>query len=268
MEAAKYECRGNARDNFHDASIGHPSRMEPRGNAREMLEDASIGHPSRMEVTENLGALASRFHESAENPGAGASGGVSGKITTSANWHVYGKAHRGQGGGQPSRKQRLGWEGATTANKLARITYPPCPAGCTEEMSAAAMEDVPSRKEAFKQLVTLISDRRATTDTQGGNREPSVSRKAKEHHGESREQSVYGKAKGRQSERLQEPPAKRSRTTSGGGRGDWLNPIKQQLTTGGPLARRPPVWSMVTLMRLLCRGTTGWMMMPPVTMMR
>ena len=134
-----------------------------------------------------------------------------------------GKEHRGQNGGQPSRRQRLGLEGATTANnRFARITNPPCPAGCTEGMGATAMEDVPRRKEAFKQLVTMISGRRATTDTHDEGREQSASGKAKGYQGVSREQLASGKAKVRQSDRLQEQPWKKTRTTSGGGRGDCL----------------------------------------------
>ena len=116
-----------------------------------------------------------------------------------------GKKHKGQNGWQPSRRQRLGMEEATaTNNRLARIASPPCPAGYPEGVCATTMKDVPRHRETFKQLVTLISGRRAATDTLGEPRELPASGKAMGYNGDSRERLASGKAKVRQNDGLQE----------------------------------------------------------------
>lgn len=131
-------------------------------------------------------------------------------------------------------------EAATTNIRFSRTTNLPCPAGYPEGVCATTEKDVPRHREAFKQLVTLISGRRAKTDTPGESRELSASGKAKGYIGGSREQLASGKAKGRQHDGLQEQPRKRARTTSDRGLGGCLVPGEQQQVTGGASSSEAP----------------------------
>ena len=122
---------------------------------------------------------------------------------------------------QPSRMQRLGIEPTITTSEIARTTDPNCDR--PRPTTTTALEDVPRRKEAFKQLVNSISGRGTTAGYRGDPRGRQLCTKSKVR---------------RDDEQMQQPP-KRNKSTNASSCDDRLVPTGLQSNHVGLPARWP-----------------------------